>query len=130
MQRRLFFISICSLLLLSSCKKDILHWQVAQRLESHTTNRLNKILFVNDTLGFVIGGARFDYSDMLTTVDGGHTFQARTFTEAPKGLYSITQAPNGDLYTIAFDGNSSAAPIWALTGISGRSIISPLNRSW
>lgn len=104
MQRRLFFIFILSLVLLSACRKDTLHWQVAQRLESHTTNRLNKILFVNDTLGFVIGGARFDYSDLLTTTDGGHTFQARTFPEAPKGLYSITQAPNGDLYTIAFDG--------------------------
>lgn len=87
-----------------SCKKDLLHWQSVQKLESGTTHRLCNMLFVNDTLGFVTGGERFFDADILTTRDGGKTFTYRTFPEAGKTLFGITKAPNGTLYVIGFDG--------------------------
>lgn len=90
--------------LLGSCRKDLLHWQLAQKLETHTTHRLNKILFVNDTLGFAVGGERFNNADILTTYDGGNTWSLQSFPQSGKGIYGITQAPSGTVYTVGFDG--------------------------
>ena len=96
------FILLVSLV---SCRKDLLHWQSVQKLETHTTtDRLNKILFINDSVGFVIGGQRFYNSTILTTKDGGQTWAYRSIKDASKGLYGITQSPAGAIYTIGFDG--------------------------
>jgi photosystem II stability/assembly factor-like uncharacterized protein len=90
---------------LCSCRKDLLHWQAVQKLETHTTtDRLNKILFINDSLGFVVGGQRFYNSTILTTKDGGQTWEYKNFSDAGKGLYGIAKSPSGMIYTIGFDG--------------------------
>lgn len=104
MPTRFLFALCLALSLFAGCKKDLLHWDKVQRLESHTTYRLNKIYFVNATTGFVLGGDRFQQADMLTTRDGGRTWTHRTFPEAGKGLYGMTQAPSGMLYVLGFDG--------------------------
>jgi len=97
---------VCFLLTLgsTSCKKDVLHWQKAQQLSSHTTHRLNRIFFVNDTLGYIVGGDRFYAADILTTHDGGYNWQQQSFPEAGKELFGITQTSDGTLYTVGFDG--------------------------
>jgi photosystem II stability/assembly factor-like uncharacterized protein len=92
------------LLLFGACRKDLLHWQLAQKLDTHTANRLNKILFVNDTLGFAVGGERFNIAEILTTRDGGNTWSSQTFPQAGKAMYGITQAPSGIIYSVGFDG--------------------------
>ncbi len=89
---------------ITSCRKDLLHWQIAQQLQSGTTHRLNRALFINDTLGFIAGGERFDYADILTTHDGGHSWQYRTFPEIGKGLYALTGSANGNIYATGFEG--------------------------
>jgi len=97
--------AICLLVLcFCSCSKDLLHWQLTQKLDTHTTHRLNKILFVNDTLGFAVGGERFQDADILTTHDGGNTWSYQTFPQSGKGIYGITKAPSGIVYTVGFDG--------------------------
>lgn len=105
---RLFRIKIAvaclALWTLCACRKDLLHWQLTQRLETHTTHRLNKILFVNDSLGFAVGGERFNYADILITRDGGNTWRQDSFPQVGKGIYGITQAPSGIIYTVGFDG--------------------------
>lgn len=87
-----------------SCKKDRLHWQSVEKIESGSDRRLCNILFVNDSIGFVVGGERFTYADILTTHDGGKTFSFKTYPEAGKTLFGITKAPNGTVYAVGFDG--------------------------
>jgi len=105
MQLRTVFICFLTLLAtgLSSCKKDLLHWKKDQQIDSHTTHTIDRILFVNDTLGFAVGGLRFTYADILTTHDGGYTWSLETYPEAGKEIYDITAAPDGSLYTCSFD---------------------------
>jgi photosystem II stability/assembly factor-like uncharacterized protein len=89
----------------TSCRKDLLHWQYVQKLETHsTTDRLYKILFINDSVGYVVGGERFYKSTILSTGDGGKTWTYQNIDEAGKALFSITQSPSGSLYAIGFDG--------------------------
>lgn len=88
-----------------SCKKDLLRWHKAERLETHTTeDRFNKIYFTSDSTGYVIGGSRFDRSIILMTRDGGASWTYNTYPEAGKALYGIAQAPGGRLYATGFDG--------------------------
>ncbi|MBS1587910.1 MAG: hypothetical protein JSS82_20440 [Bacteroidetes bacterium] len=87
-----------------SCKKDLLHYQSAQKIESGTTDRLNDILFINDSTGFIVGGQRFASATILTTHDGGYTWSDTSFPEAGKELFGISQSPNGNIYTCGYDG--------------------------
>lgn len=96
---------LCLLICFSACKKDLIRPRSITRIDSHTTNRLNKILFVHDTLGFCVGGARFDEADVLTTHDGGSTWSLYISPDARKELFGITQSPSGAIYAIGFEGN-------------------------
>jgi photosystem II stability/assembly factor-like uncharacterized protein len=87
-----------------ACRKDLLHWQSVQQLSSGTTHKLNRILFVNDTLGFIAGGERFDFADLLITHDGGATWQLQRFPEVGKALYGLAASATGSIYAIGFEG--------------------------
>ncbi|MEO6832969.1 MAG: YCF48-related protein [Chitinophagaceae bacterium] len=100
-----FTVAACGVLLLASCSKDLIHPSKVERLETHTQNRLNNILFVNDTLGFCVGGSRFDETDILRTVDGGKSWQLYISPDAHKELFGLCQSPSGAIYCIGFDGN-------------------------
>lgn len=103
MRYLLFLLSV--MLLAGGCRKDVLHWQKVVKLDSHTiSDRLNKILFINDSIGFVVGGQRFYNSTVLKTKDRGNTWTYQNIADAPKAIYGITQAPSGTLYAVAFDG--------------------------
>ncbi|RYD58983.1 MAG: hypothetical protein EOP56_01775 [Sphingobacteriales bacterium] len=91
-------------LALSACKKEQLDWQQVQQLDSHTTDRLNEVMFINDSIGFAVGGQRFYTATLLTTRDGGSTWETHSFPEAGKGLYGITTDNNGTIYICGFDG--------------------------
>ena len=102
---RLLLLLLTSVLLFSSCKKDLIRARSITRLESYTVNRLNSILFINDSVGFVAGGSRFYEADVLITRDGGHTWDLYVSPEANKEMFGITQSPTGAIYVIGFDGN-------------------------
>jgi photosystem II stability/assembly factor-like uncharacterized protein len=91
-------------LFVSACKKEKLHWQQAEKLESHCTDRLNTIRFINDTLGYVAGGQRFDKSTILVTRDGGNTWSLQNLPGVTKGIYGLAQKYTGETYAVAFDG--------------------------
>lgn len=105
-QRTALFILLTTLFAgFSSCKKDLLHWQKQQKLDSHTDHRFNRILFLNDQTGFVVGGTRFGYADILVTHDGGYNWDYMTFPDAGKELFDLTIAPlSRTLYACGFDG--------------------------
>lgn len=97
---------LLAIILLASCKKDLVHFKNVQQVDSHTaTDRLNRVLFINDSVGIIAGGERFLNAAILITKDGGHTWKYNSFPKAGKGLYGIAQAPNGTIYTCGFDGN-------------------------
>lgn len=96
--------AITSCLLLAACKKDLLHYKAVQQLNSNTKVRLNSILFINDSTGFIAGGERFASSIILYTNDGGNTWAVDSFPDAGKELFGISQAPNGNLYSCGYDG--------------------------
>ena len=105
MQRPLILVLLSSLVFISACKKDVLYFQNVQKINSYTdTDRLNKILFVDDKTGFVAGGERFYHSVILTTHDGGYTWQNTSYPVAGKGLYDIVISPTGCIDACGFDG--------------------------
>jgi len=82
----------------------MLHYSKIQKVESNTTDRLNDILFINDSTGFIVGGQRFASTTILSTKDGGYTWKNDSFPAAGKELFGISQAPGGNLYTCGYDG--------------------------
>jgi len=87
-----------------SCKKDLLHFQKVQQLNSGTSaDRLNKILFADKMKGFVVGGQRFQTATILNTKDGGYTWSYNSFPQAGKEMFNITKTPSGKIYTIGFE---------------------------
>lgn len=86
-----------------SCKKDKLHWQKVEQLDSHTTDRLCNILFTDNNNGFIAGGDRFYKASILSTTDGGNTWQYKDMPEAGKCLYGLAKSPWGSIYICGFE---------------------------
>lgn len=104
--RYLSFIHIFALTLIIStgCKKSDLSFKQVEQLTSNTSNRLNRIHFIDNNTGFIIGGQRFLEANILITTDGGNTWTVGSYPEAGKGLYGINQTPTGNIVAIGFDG--------------------------
>lgn len=88
----------------NSCKKAFVEVKQAQKLETHTSNRLNKIKFINQDTGYIVGGSRFEEANILLTFDGGNTWSKNMYPEAGKGMYGIDIANTGRIFTVGFDG--------------------------
>lgn len=91
---------------LYGCGKGKAEWKDVQKLESYTTNRLNKVYFADSKTGFVVGGNRFLEADILTTHDGGNTWSFASLPEAGKILNSITMSTSGRLVAVGIDGKT------------------------
>jgi len=54
------------------------------------TGDINKILFINDSIGYMVGGEKYETSELLSTSDGGRTWN-RFFKSGndSKGVYGI-----------------------------------------
>ncbi len=87
-----------------SCKKDKLRWDKVEKIDSKTSDRLNDVYFIDNNIGFVVGGDRFQRTTILRTTDGGNTWKHYDYPEAGKGIYGINAAPNGKLYAVGYDG--------------------------
>ena len=104
--RHLFCIfATCIVLGANSCKKDLLHWQHVQQLNSNTTSRLNSIKFISDSICVAAGGVQFDQSVILRSADGGYTWIANSYSSAPKEMYGIGLSGNCTIYVCGIDGD-------------------------
>ena len=101
-----WYIGLVSFLLLSAsaCKKDVLHWQKMQPVNSGTTSRLNHIRFLDDTVCLVGGGLQFDKAEILRSVDGGYIWTNYSYPQSGKGIYGMTITSRGDIFTSGTDG--------------------------
>ena len=90
---------------MGSCKKDLLHWQKVQQLNSKTTSRLNHIQFLGSGICIIAGGVEFDQSEIVRSVDGGYNFIASSDPNAPKEMFGMGLSANGTIYLSAVDGD-------------------------
>lgn len=97
-------IILLSLLLTTSCKKDLLQWAKVERIEVGTNDRLNDVFFISSNIGYAVGGDRFYKATILRTTDWGKSWKNDDFPQAGKGLYGINTSPTGKLYAVGFDG--------------------------
>ncbi len=99
----LLFLTI--LLFNTSCKKDLLHWQKVLQLNSNTTCRLNNIHFIGNNICIASGGIEFEQSEVIRSTDGGYTWTANSYPDAPKELFGLGVSPDGTIYLSGVDGN-------------------------
>ena len=100
-----FFIFLSGITLFVSCKKDLLHFQKVQQLNSNTAAKLNNVRFINDSICIAAGGFTFQQSIILRSVDGGYTWVAGSSPDAPKEMYGMGISPNGTVYLSGIDGD-------------------------
>ncbi len=105
MGKRYIFLLLILFTLLSSCKRDLLELQQAWQLTSYTTNRLNNIRFLDDSVCIIGGGSTFYQSTMLRSTDGGYTWAADSSTVAPKEMYGMGVAADGTVSLSGIDGD-------------------------
>ena len=60
-------------LFISSCKKEEVTL-LTQEVDGHTTHQLHDVLFVNDSVGYICGGEKWDIGIFMRTTDGGKTW--------------------------------------------------------
>lgn len=98
---------VCAIfiLLIGSCKKDMLHVQHVQQLNSNTTSRLNNIHFIGGSTCIVAGGETFYSSVVVRSTDGGYTWSSNSYPDAPKEMYGMGVSPDGNIYLSGIDGD-------------------------
>jgi photosystem II stability/assembly factor-like uncharacterized protein len=84
--------------LFGACKKDVLHWQKVQKLNSNTSARLNHVRFINDTICIASGGVQFSQSQIVRSTDGGYTWSAYSSPDAPLEMMGMDLSSNGTIY--------------------------------
>lgn len=91
-------------LLAGSCKKDQIETAQVQQVTTPSVADLNKILFTSKDEGYIVGGLRYEQSDILHTGDGGKTWSLFHMEgDAKKAIYGLA-ANNGSIYGVGFDG--------------------------
>jgi len=89
---------------LSACKKDLLPVRRVRQINTGTSDRLNRIRFLDEMTGICVGGDRFEHSRILRTTNGGRSWSTVNNAEASKELFGIAQSVFGRVYLIGYDG--------------------------
>jgi photosystem II stability/assembly factor-like uncharacterized protein len=94
----LFFVTP---LFFTSCIKQKIDASTIE-INSPTKEDLNDIHFVNDSIGFIVGGTKYDHGVVLKTTNAGDTWMLDSF-QGPKTFYDIAQYRE-KIYTSGYDG--------------------------
>lgn len=89
----IFFLCTCSK------KKIKVEWQ---EISTNTSLPLHSIEFINDSIGYAVGGDLWNLGILLTTIDGGQNWQLDTLSN--KILFSLKSDQNQNLYITGIDG--------------------------
>jgi len=87
----------------SSCQKEKTTLSFTE-LTSGTSDDLNDILFLNDSIGYACGGLRYDKGDILKTVDGGFTWIDQSDSNMSKALYKLNFLSHDTGFCCGYDG--------------------------
>lgn len=101
----LYLLGIIVSLQFISCQKKSIQPISVELLEMNTNLDLEKILFIDDSVGYVVGGNRFTESGIWFTTDGGQHWQmaAGPALATGKKIYAIDQFQNNP-YAAGLDG--------------------------
>jgi len=96
-----FIFFLC--LIFFSCRKpeNDLDLQAVQ-INLPTQFDLEKILFVNDSVGYIVGGNYWYAGFIMSTHDGGNEWKIDTTTQ--KHIYNVKQSNVGEVYVCGLDG--------------------------
>ena len=72
---------------LISCHKETVNWN--DLYQEPQGVRLNKVYFLNDSVGYAVGGVRYSADLMLKTTDGGKTWDSIPQPDLSKSIYGI-----------------------------------------
>lgn len=104
-----------------SCNKKKINPQNIQVIESNTTNDLQNILFLNDSVGYIVGGVRYAEARILETHNSGNSWTPIVINGSleNKSLYGITHFDNS-VFVVGLDGKffktkASDAGNWQFT---------------
>lgn len=88
-----------------ACKKKQINPQDIQIIKTNTNNDLQKIMFLNDSIGYIIGGIRYEEATILETRDGGNTWKLISISGSleNKELYGMCHFEN-KIYAVGLDG--------------------------
>jgi len=105
---------------ISSCKKDLLHWQKVQQLNSNTNCTLCHIRYLNDSVCIIAGGFQYSQAEVLRSTDGGYTWNSNSYPQAGLCMYGMCVAPDGTIYLSATYGRTLYSKDNGLTWQTGR----------
>jgi len=105
MLKRSYLIFIVAVLFIVSCKKDLLHWQKVQQLNSNTSATINHLRFLNDSVCIAAGGVAWAKSVILRSSDGGFSWSSTSDSLAPKELFGMGVSSNNTIYLCGLDGD-------------------------
>jgi photosystem II stability/assembly factor-like uncharacterized protein len=92
------------LVLFTSCSKKEIKPKSITVVSTAATGDFQKILFLNDSIGYIAGGSRYEYADILQTTDGGRSWHLTAFRQSTdKAIYGLCHFGNR-VYGAAFDG--------------------------
>ena len=100
----IIFILITTLFF-GACKKDLLHWQSVQELNSHTNSQLTNIHSLDGTTFIGAGGDIWSKSVIIRSTDGGYTWTCDSVPACMLEMYGMSIADNGTLYLSGFNGS-------------------------
>ncbi len=89
------------LFLITACNKleeTELEWR---KIEVPTTDLLEGVYFINDTVGHLVGGIPYQNGIHLATYDGGQTWSSSSFSNT---VYDFTPLDNGEIVQTGFSG--------------------------
>ncbi len=93
---------------INSCKKDLLHLQNVQRLNSQTSCRINNVQFIDDNTAVLAGGDIWSKTAVCRSTNGGYTWIADTSATVAglgKAMFGMDVAANGAIYLCGVDGD-------------------------
>lgn len=90
---------------LHACKKNELNASIEQ-IQIPTNLRLNKVAFMNSTIGFVVGGDLFARPLLLKTIDGGKNWIDISYllNEEQKEIFGVAVNTFGEIMTAGYGG--------------------------
>jgi len=123
MYKYLYCIAALSVFLFTpSCKKDLLHWQRIQQLNSNTSASLNTIHFIDNTACFIGGGIMWNQTTVLQSADGGYTFSPASNPPFSIEMAGYSVSSFGGLYMCGAHGtvisSSDTGKTWKLRMVS------------
>ncbi|GAA4457170.1 hypothetical protein [Rurimicrobium arvi] len=90
------------LLCISSCRKDRLHWQLAEQISTGTTENLNTGMVLQNGMCIIGGGSRFGTAIALRSADAGKSWTLQQLPDDSKGFFGAAESRDGKLFCCGY----------------------------